>query len=72
MTQSYKNLWKILIDKDLTKSNLSKAANVSMNVMTKLGKNESVSLDSLERICEYLHCDIGDILELIDDSNGKE
>lgn len=72
MTRSYKNLWKILIDKDLTKSSLSKATNVSMNVMTKLGKNESVSLDSLERICEYLHCNIGDVLELIDDSNDKE
>lgn len=72
MVRSYKNLWKILIDKDLTKSDLSKAANVSMNVITKMGKNELVSMDSLERICAYLHCNIGDIVELIDDKNDKE
>lgn len=71
MVRSYKNLWKILIDKDLTKSDLSKAANVSMNVITKMGKNESVSMDSLERICTYLHCNIGDVVELIDDKNNK-
>lgn len=71
MVRSYKNLWKILIDKDLTKSDLSKAANVSMNVLTKMGKNESVSMDSLERICAYLHCNIGDIVELIEYKNHK-
>lgn len=72
MVRSYKNLWKILIDKDLTKSDLSKAANVSMNVITKMGKNELVSMDSLERICAYLHCNIGDIVELIDDKEVPE
>lgn len=72
MVRSYKNLWKILIDKDLTKSDLSKSANVSMNVITKMGKNESVSMDSIERICTYLHCNIGDIVELIEDKNNRE
>ena len=67
MAVSYKKLWKILIDKDMKKQDLQKSAGVSWGVITKLSKGETVSLDVLIKICRYLECDIGDILELLPD-----
>jgi len=64
---SYKKLWKILIDKDMKKQDLQKSAGVSWGVITKLSKGETVSMDVLIKICKYLECDIGDILELLPD-----
>ena len=64
MAVSYKKLWKILIDKDMKKQDLQKAAGVSWSVITKLSKSETVSLDVLIKICSVLECDIGDIMEL--------
>lgn len=68
MSVSYNKLWKLLIDHKMNKSDLGKAAKMSPNTIAKLGKNESVSLDILVRICEVLNCDIGDIVEVIDES----
>ena len=65
MSISYKKLWKLLIDHNMNKSDLGKAAKMSPNTIAKLGKNETVSLDILVRICEVLKCDIGDIVEVI-------
>ncbi len=65
MSVSYKRLWKLLIDKDMNKSDLAKATKMSPNTVAKLGKNESVSLEILVRICNVLHCDIGDIVEIV-------
>ena len=62
---SYKKLWKLLIDKNMNKSDLAKAAKMSPNTIAKLGKNESVTLESLVRICQVLQCDIGDIVEVV-------
>ena len=64
MRISYNKLWKLLIDHNMNKSDLGKAAKMSPNTIAKLGKNESVSLDILVRICEVLDCDIGDIVEV--------
>ena len=68
MSVSYKKLWKLLIDHNMKKSDLAKAAKMSPNTIAKLGKNETVSLDILVRICEVLGCDIGDVVEVV--SNG--
>lgn len=64
MSVSYNKLWKLLIDHKMNKSDLGKAAKMSPNTIAKLGKNETVSLDILVRICEVLNCDIGDIVEV--------
>lgn len=67
MSISYNKLWKLLIDKGISKSELKAAARMSPNTLAKLGKNETVSMDVLIRICGVLGCDIGDIVELIPD-----
>ena len=66
MTISYKKLWKLLIDKDMKKKDLQKAAGISATSITKLGKNENVTTDVLVKICNALSCDIGDIMEIVD------
>ena len=71
MTISYNKLWKLLIDKGISKTELKQAVKMSPNTLAKLGKNETVSLDVLIRICEILHCDIGDIVELIPDQKDN-
>lgn len=65
MSVSYKKLWKLLIDHNMNKGDLAKAAKMSPNTIAKLGKNETVSLDILVRICEVLDCDIGDVVEVV-------
>ena len=67
MTISYKKLWKLLIDKDMKKKDLHKAAGISATSITKLGKNENVNTEIIEKICTALHCDVCDIMEMIDD-----
>jgi DNA (cytosine-5)-methyltransferase 1 len=64
MAISYKKLWKQMIDHNMNKTQLRKEAGLSTNVLARLGKNESVSLDSLMRICQVFHCDVGDIVEV--------
>jgi len=61
---SYNRLWKLLIDRGIKKSQLKEQANISSNSLAKLGKNEPVSLDTLQKICVCLGCDIGEIMEL--------
>ena len=67
MTISYKKLWKLLIDKDMKKKDLQKAAGISATSITKLGKNENVNTEIIEKICTALHCDVCDILAMLDD-----
>lgn len=64
MAISYKKLWKLLIDKDLKKKDLSTLAGISSASVTKLGKNENVNTEILEKICRALNCDISDIMEM--------
>ena len=65
MSVSYKKLWILIIDKDMTNVEVRKAAKISPATFTKLKKNEIVSLDILIKICKILDCDIGDIVEVI-------
>ena len=67
MAISYKKLWKLLIDKDMKKKDLQKAAGISSASVTKLGKNENVNTEILEKICLALECDISDIMEMVPD-----
>lgn len=64
MTVSYTKLWKLLIDKNMSKTQLIKAAKISTNAMAKLGKNEDVRVEVLVKICNALECNIDDIMEL--------
>lgn len=65
MKISYKKLWVMLIQKDITKPQLRRDLNLATGTMSKLNKNEDVALSVLLRICKYLNCDIGDICEAI-------
>lgn len=60
---SYNKLWKLLIDKNMTKSDLRKAIGISSSTMAKMGKGENVSLDVIDKICKLLNCKVEDILE---------
>jgi DNA-binding Xre family transcriptional regulator len=71
MAISYKKLWKLLIDRDLMKKDLSKLAGISSASITKLGKNENVHTDILEKICIALNCDIPDIMEMSSDARQQ-
>ena len=71
MAVSYKKLWKILIDKDMKKKDLREITGLSSVSIAKLGKNENVGVDVLEKICKALHCDIADIVEFIDEVEEK-
>lgn len=61
---SYDPLWKLLIDKNMTKTELREKVGFSTNTLAKLSKNESVTLSTLEKICLYLDCKIEDIVEI--------
>ncbi len=63
MAVCYNRLWKLLIDKNLKKTDLKHLSGISSNVIAKLGKNEPVAVDSLEKICVSLECNIEDIME---------
>ena len=65
MRISYKKLWVLLIEKDITKPQLRKDLCLARGTMSKLNKGEDVALSVLLRICEYLNCDIGDICEAV-------
>ena len=71
MVINYNKLWKILIDKKLSKTDLKSLAGVSSNVIAKLGREESVSLDSLNKICSALNCGIGDIMEFSEEKPNE-
>ena len=62
---SYKKLWVLLIEKDITRAQLRRDLKIATGTMSKLGKGEEVALSVLLRICEYLNCDIGDICSVV-------
>ena len=68
MQASYKKLWKLLVDKEMSKGDLHKASGLSSSTMTKLRKGEDVSMEALRKICICLGCNIGDIVEFVDES----
>ena len=69
MAVSYKKLWKLLIDRDMKKKDLLAAAGISQSSLSKMGRNENVNTDILVKICKALSCDIGDIMEIVQDDN---
>ncbi|MBM7454114.1 DNA-binding Xre family transcriptional regulator [Acholeplasma morum] len=71
MDISYKKLWIVLIEKDITPADLRKDLNIATGTMTKLRRNEEVALSVLLRICEYLNCNIGDICDAVKIDNNK-
>ena len=65
MNISYKKLWKLLIDKNYTKTEFAKKADIGTTTLAKLGKNQPVNMIVLYKICAYLKCNIGDIMEFV-------
>ena len=65
MAISYNRLWKLLIDKKMTKTELRLAADISTTTLAKLGKDETVSMDVMLRICKVLNCGIEDVIEIV-------
>lgn len=65
MKMSYKKLWIMLVEKEISQASMRKDLNIATGTMTKLWKNEEVALSVLLRICEYLDCNIGDICDAV-------
>lgn len=72
MALSYNKLWKLLIDKGMTKTEMRLKADISTTTLAKMGKNETVSMEVLLRICKVLKCDISDIMEITNEENEKD
>ena len=73
MRLSYKKLWVLLVQRDMTKADLRKEIDISSSTLTKMNRNEVVSLSVLLKICDLLKCDIGDIMEVqhCEDENNQ-
>lgn len=71
MAISYSKLWKLLIDKGMTKTQMRLKADISTTTLAKLGKNETVSMEVLLRICKVLDCNVGDIMDVINEEAGN-
>lgn len=65
MRMSYKKLWLMLVEKEISPATMRKDLNIATGTMTKLRRNEEVALSVLLRICEYLDCNIGDICDAV-------
>ena len=63
---SYKPLLKLLIERDMTKTQLREATGMSMNTLAKISKNEYISMSTLDSICNYHHCRIEDVIEFVE------
>lgn len=72
MAVSYNNLWKLLIDRNMNKTELRVKTNISSSTMAKLTNQEMVAMPVLEKICAELNCDIGDIMQFVELDEVKE
>jgi len=72
MAISYNKLWKLLIDKNMKKKDLQRLSSVSSATVTKLGRNENVNTEILQKICAALNCDICDIMEFVPDAVSED
>lgn len=70
MAICYKKLWKLLIDRDMKKKDLQRVAGISAASITKLGKNENVNTEIIQKICTALQCDVSDIMEMVEDKTN--
>ena len=71
MPVNYNKLWKMLIDKEISKTELTHLAGITTNTMAKLGKNEDVRVNTLEKLCTTLDCKLDDIVEFVPEENKK-
>lgn len=71
MNANYNKLWKLLIDNNMKKQDLKQSCGISWSSISKLSKGEKVSMDVLMKICKFLRCSVGDILEFTDNSQTK-
>ena len=71
MAVSYNKLWKLLVDKKMSKADLRKAADIAPNTMTKLRRDELVTLAILRKICKVLECYYGDIMTYVPDDTKE-
>ena len=65
MPISYKKLWKLMIDKNINKTELTNLAGITTNAMAKLGRDEDVSVKILDKLCTSLDCNLNDIVEYV-------
>ena len=72
MTFSYNKLWKLLIDRKMSKADLRKAIGVAPNTMTKLNRDEEVTMETLGKICQVLGVNIGDIVDIVPDASQSK
>jgi DNA-binding Xre family transcriptional regulator len=72
MKFSYKKLWKLLIDKGINKKTLCEMSGVSATSIAKLGNDGNVNTEILLKICTALKCDIGDIMEIVEEETSQE
>ena len=72
MAISYNKLWNLLVDKKMSKADLRKAAGIAPNTMTRLRRDEEVTLAVLNKICSTLNVDIGDVMEFMPEINLKD
>lgn len=71
MSFSYNKLWKLLIDKNMRKVDLRDAIGITPATLAKLSKNQNVNMEVLARICQELKCDIGDIIEYVEEDKDE-
>lgn len=71
MEVSYNKLWKLMIDRDMNKSELRELTGIGTNTLAKLSKNRSVSMEVLMKICNKLNCDISDVCEFIKEDKAN-
>ena len=72
MAISYNKLWKLLIDKKMSTVELRKAADIAPNTLTRMKRDQEVTMQVLERICEVLHADFGEIVEYLSDEDNEQ
>ena len=72
MAMCYKRLWKLLIDRDMTRSDLHNMTGVSAATFAKMTKGECIASSIIDRICTSLKCDVGDIMEVVPDKNTED
>ena len=71
MAVNYVKLWKLLLDKKLKRVDLKTLAGISNNTLAKLGKDEYVSMESMDKICCALDCNIGDVMDIVHNEENK-
>lgn len=72
MAVSYNKLWKLLIDKNLTKTELRQKADIGTATLAKMGKNKPVSMEVMIKICGALNCNISEIMDIVPISEGRD